>query len=433
MSFCAILNSSQLSFSTKIALLLSKKKRLELLEQKRRTGPLLRTSGSLNRLYIKPITELHREVRILIDHVETLYELKKEFKNVDEFMAVDIDYKKIINARHGSKLLDKKENRKLKKTKRALIQTVSSYKRMAESVDVTVSAFMYDDNLSPDNQEQRRWCFTFLADLRNRGSHCYRCPCENGHEEFDSREYWEELWRELEGVLETIQDLEKCLYRTKLALRNEVVTVTALEPRQVLSTPRQGVEDHNDIAPLPPWYKRYTPRFSVDPAAKAINQFGKWLVKHTETEQTSNPQIGINQWPEGDAQWEISEAAGNSEEEPPSELGSDGSGYDDHVCKFFCDICNKEIDISEQRSKEISNPSTADISPRDSGDYRSIEPATPPSPINLGTSISNESPLDIRVSTPASILLYSGEHRSSDTDPLRRLDTMANNRLERED
>jgi hypothetical protein len=100
-------------------------------DSRRWHGFLLRFSEDLTRLSINDVERGYREVRILLDHMETMLEYKKQFKNLEEFNNTDIDYEAVLVA----KILDAYENKAKKKTKRAFVQTVTGFKRQAEVVE----------------------------------------------------------------------------------------------------------------------------------------------------------------------------------------------------------------------------------------------------------------------------------------------------------
>jgi hypothetical protein len=203
-------------------------------EIRRRTGPLFRVSGYTKDLNVKNLTNLRREVRILIDHLECMYDYKAQIRTLDRFLSVDVDWSIVTDPENSREYLDEPEDKELKKTKRALLFTFVCYKRQLESVVSQIRNAFYRHDLSNDDQEGVRWhkiAWTVInADLRNQACHCYRCAAEMGHDEFSSRKWWYAAWPAVKGVLEEARDLEECLYRTILVIEKEYVTTTPPAP-----------------------------------------------------------------------------------------------------------------------------------------------------------------------------------------------------------
>jgi hypothetical protein len=249
---------------------------------RREHGFLIRFSEDLTGLSFNEVDRGYREVRILLDHAETMLEYKMEFKNLDQFINTDRNYEHILAATDLS-VLDEDEHKDRKKTKRALAQTVTSFKRQAEVVESKIH-YLLHIGLSVAQTEKSRWPLIryaqsdSIADRRNKGTHSYRCVQDTGHRHFNPNSYWAKLWSRMECVHAQIQDLEECLWRTKLKLQGQTIYVP---PRPPPTAPKQfAIPQH--ISPLSSRIRHYSRICLMYLVARVFHPTFDWLARKTD-------------------------------------------------------------------------------------------------------------------------------------------------------
>ncbi|KAF2250057.1 hypothetical protein BU26DRAFT_604316 [Trematosphaeria pertusa] len=273
-------------------------------EQGLTIGSLLRRSGSLSGLYFAGVEDLWRSTRVLLSNAEQIHEYLAEFKGIGEFARTDIDYAQVDGAPRGQDPFERakpvsRREKELVKTKRALLQSVVSFQAGAAHVYNELRICSPEGNRWPaiyGLQEYDPWKM-----LRNEAAHCYGCQPDTSFEHFDSRSWWLRLRKRFveEKVLQTIQDLEGCLWRTKEALRKKEKeeveaertaaeraaaeasgNVLALVPSEKCEPEEaQWVVEPEPAPPAGPrWFKRCFRRLRTA-VARGVNRVGKRMAR----------------------------------------------------------------------------------------------------------------------------------------------------------